>query len=68
MTSSTAATSKIIPSSIFNPANGTINLFTRDPRLGWVDTLSVGGGWICLFYGESAVEKPDVLSGDGQEG
>ena len=25
----------------FNPANGTVNVFVRDPRLGWTDTLSV---------------------------
>ncbi|KAL8832308.1 MAG: hypothetical protein Q9191_000362 [Dirinaria sp. TL-2023a] len=26
---------------LFNPANGTVSLFARDPRMGWVDTLSV---------------------------
>jgi hypothetical protein len=26
--------------SIFNPANGTVNTFVRDPRLNWVDTVS----------------------------
>ncbi|KAL6719136.1 hypothetical protein ACLMJK_003373 [Lecanora helva] len=25
----------------FNPTNGTINVFARDPRIGWADTLSV---------------------------
>ena len=28
--------------SFFNPANGTDNLFVRDPRLNWLDTFSVG--------------------------
>lgn len=27
--------------SIFNPANGTVNTFVRDPRLNWVDTVSL---------------------------
>ena len=26
---------------LFNPANGTISVFARDPRIGWVDTFSV---------------------------
>ena len=25
----------------YNPANGTVNMFARDPRIGWADTLSV---------------------------
>ena len=33
----------------FNPANGTVNLLTRDPRLGWVDTLSVAGDGYVYF-------------------
>ncbi|KAK4555985.1 hypothetical protein LTR86_006681 [Recurvomyces mirabilis] len=28
--------------SFFNPANGTDTLFVRDPRINWVDTMSVG--------------------------
>ena len=28
--------------SFYNPANGTDNLFVRDPRLNWLDTFSVG--------------------------
>jgi len=27
--------------SIFNPKNGTVNTFVRDPRLNWIDTVSV---------------------------
>ena len=27
--------------SIFNPANGTVNTFVRDPRLNWIDTVSL---------------------------
>lgn len=26
---------------IFNPANGTISVFSRDPRFGWIDAFSV---------------------------
>lgn len=28
--------------SIFNPANQSVTTFVRDPRINWVDTLSVG--------------------------
>lgn len=28
--------------SFFNPANGTDQLFVRDPLINWVDTMSVG--------------------------
>ncbi|KAI4242143.1 MAG: hypothetical protein L6R40_004186 [Gallowayella cf. fulva] len=26
---------------VFNPANGTVQIFSRDPRLGWTDTFAV---------------------------
>ena len=26
---------------VFNPANGTVNVFARDPRMSWTDSLSV---------------------------
>jgi sugar lactone lactonase YvrE len=37
--------------SIFNPANGTVSTFVRDPRLNWIDTVSLSlypcvGGWV----------------------
>ncbi|KAL8997199.1 MAG: hypothetical protein Q9169_003465 [Polycauliona sp. 2 TL-2023] len=27
---------------VFNPANGTVQVFARDPRIGWTDTFTVG--------------------------
>lgn len=29
------------PGIVFNPANGTVNVFARDPCLGWADTFAV---------------------------
>lgn len=58
---------------VFDPANGTISVFTRDPRLGWIDTLSVAtDGYVYftvnqiwrnpLFYpGTDRRVKPFVL-------
>ena len=58
----------------FNPANGTVNVFARDPRFSWTDTLSVASdGYIyftenqlwrtAMFYpGTDRRVKPRVLS------
>jgi sugar lactone lactonase YvrE len=35
--------------SFYNPANGTDNLFVRDPRLNWIDTFSVGADGYLYF-------------------
>ncbi|KAK4693251.1 hypothetical protein P7C71_g4120, partial [Lecanoromycetidae sp. Uapishka_2] len=57
----------------FNPANGTVTVFARDPRMGWTDTLSVAtDGYIyftenqlwrtTMFYpGTDRRVKPYVL-------
>lgn len=57
----------------FNPANGTVNVFARDPRMSWTDTLSVAtDGYIyftenqlwrtTMFYpGTDRRVKPYVL-------
>ena len=34
---------------VFNPANGTFNVFARDPRIGWVDTFSVANDGYVYF-------------------
>jgi hypothetical protein len=34
--------------SVFNPANGTVNTFVRDPRLNWVDTVSLFSSFMCV--------------------
>jgi sugar lactone lactonase YvrE len=36
--------------SIFNPANGTVNTFVRDPRLNWVDTVSFDCVLFCDWW------------------
>lgn len=58
---------------IFNPANETITIFARDPRIGWTDTLAVAtDGYIyftenqlwrtSMFYaGTDRRAKPHVL-------
>ncbi|KAF6229324.1 hypothetical protein HO133_007440 [Letharia lupina] len=33
----------------FNPANGTVNVFARDPRMSWTDTLSVASDGYIYF-------------------
>ena len=34
---------------LFNPANGTVNVFARDPRMSWTDTLSVASDGYLYF-------------------
>ena len=34
---------------LFNPANGTVNVFARDPRMSWTDTLSVASDGYIYF-------------------
>ncbi len=36
---------------IFNPANGTVSVFVRDPRIAWSDTMSVAGNY--LYFTEN---------------
>lgn len=31
---------------IYNPSNGTVSTYVRDPRIGWVDTFSVSGNYL----------------------
>ncbi|MCJ1254773.1 hypothetical protein MMC24_002589 [Lignoscripta atroalba] len=31
---------------IFNPANGIVTVYVRDPRIGWTDTMSVSGNYL----------------------
>ncbi len=58
---------------VFNPANGTVNIFVRDPRIGWTDTMSVGTDGYLYFTenqlwrrasfwnGTDRTQKPYVL-------
>ncbi|QIW98904.1 hypothetical protein AMS68_004422 [Peltaster fructicola] len=39
----------------FNPANGTDQIFVRDPRLNWIDTLSVGTDGYLYFTNNQLV-------------
>lgn len=42
---------------VFNPANGTVNVFARDPRMLWTHSLSVASdGYIC--FTENQVWRP----------
>lgn len=34
---------------IFNPANGTVSIFARDPTIGWTDTFAVAGDGYIYF-------------------
>ncbi|MCJ1355208.1 MAG: hypothetical protein MMC33_005199 [Icmadophila ericetorum] len=34
---------------VFNPANGSVNIFVRDPRIGWTDSMSVGTDGFLYF-------------------
>ena len=45
--------------SIFNPANGTVNTFVRDPRLNWIDTVSLISFFNVLV--ETAADSDDHL-------
>lgn len=47
----------------FNPANGTVNLFTRDPRIGWADTLSVASDGYVYFMVNQLWRSPSFYPG-----
>lgn len=48
---------------VFNPANGTINVFARDPRIGWVDTLSVAMDGYVYFTANQLWRSPIFYPG-----
>ncbi|KAI6874600.1 major royal jelly protein [Hortaea werneckii] len=50
--------------SIFNPANGTDQVFVRDPRINWVDTFSSGADGYLYFTVNQLVFGPLVYPGD----
>ncbi|KAL1594163.1 hypothetical protein SLS59_008998 [Nothophoma quercina] len=44
--------------SFFNPANGTVSTFVRDPRISWIDTMSVASdGYIYFTDNQLAFSK-----------
>lgn len=47
----------------FNPANGTVNVFARDPRLGWIDTLSVATDGYIYFTANQLWRTPMFYPG-----
>lgn len=44
---------------IFNPATGATSVFVRDPRLGWIDTMSVGTDAFLYFTVNQLWRTPD---------
>ena len=47
----------------FNPANGTINVFARDPRFGWIDTFSVATDGYLYFSVNQLFRTPMFYPG-----
>ncbi|KAI0977273.1 major royal jelly protein-domain-containing protein [Xylaria arbuscula] len=43
---------------VFNPANGTTSPFVRDPRINWVDTMSVATDGYLYFTSNQIFENP----------
>merc|ERR1711939_171145 len=50
--------------SFFNPANGTDQVFVRDPRINWVDTFATGADGYLYFTVNQLVFGPLVYPGD----
>ena len=48
---------------VFNPANGTISVFSRDPRYGWVDTLAVAADGYIYFTVNQLFRSPSYYPG-----
>ncbi|KAI9846698.1 MAG: hypothetical protein M1837_003753 [Sclerophora amabilis] len=48
---------------IFNPANGTVSIFTRDPRIAWSDTLSVAEDGYLYFTENQLWRSPSFQGG-----
>lgn len=47
----------------FNPANGSVNIFARDPRIGWADTLSVAIHGYLYFTANQLWQTPMFYPG-----
>lgn len=50
--------------SFFNPANGTDQIFVRDPRINWVDTMSIATDGYLYFTVNQLCFGPQVYGGD----
>lgn len=48
----------------YNPANGTDTLFVRDPRINWVDTMSVSTSGYLYFTVNQLSFGPGFVPGD----
>ena len=48
---------------VFNPANGTISVFARDPRMGWIDTFSVATDGYVYFTVNQLWRGPSFYPG-----
>ena len=48
---------------IFNPVNGTVELFVRDPRIGWTDTMAVGTDGYIYFTENQLERSPSFFPG-----
>ena len=48
---------------LFNPANNPLSVFVRDPRMGWVDTLSVATDGYVYFTANQLWRSPGFYPG-----
>lgn len=48
---------------VFNPGNGTVSVFSRDPRFGWIDTLSVATDGYVYFTINQLWRSPSFYPG-----
>lgn len=46
---------------IFNPQNGTVSVYVRDPRIDWTDTFSVAGNY--LYFTENQLFRTPSYRG-----
>lgn len=47
----------------FNPANGTVQTFVRDPRIAWTDTTSVSADGYLYFTENQLFRSPSMQGG-----
>ncbi|TKA72408.1 hypothetical protein B0A49_02423 [Cryomyces minteri] len=49
--------------SLYNPANGTVSIFVRDPQLNWVDTMSTGTDGYLYFTNNQLIFSAGLYPG-----
>ncbi|KAI9812590.1 MAG: hypothetical protein M1827_004579 [Pycnora praestabilis] len=47
----------------YNPTNGTVQVFVRDPRIGWTDTMSIGTDGYIYFTENQYWRRPAFWNG-----